>query len=167
LISVHQFKNFHLKVAFLLWVTIRISFKLCNVSMTFQWLMNHVLHDYLGKFVIVYFNDVIIYSKSIAEHIKHLDWILSQLKWIELKIKMEKCEFAKLEIKLLGHWILVERIIPDSGKVTAIKVLEWPTTISKFRGFLKIVSFFRKYIQEFKQIAKPLNNMISIKFRNC
>jgi len=102
-----------------------------------------------------------------AEHVKHLDWILSQLKWVRLKIKVEKCEFAKSEIKLLGHRISTEGMIPDLGKVAAIEALKRPTTIFKLKGFLGAVGFFRKYIQGFGQIAKPLNNMTSIKFRNC
>ncbi len=65
--------------------------------------MNHILHDYLGKFVIVYLDDVVIYSKSMIEHVKHLDWIFGQLKWAGLKIKIKKCEFAKSEIKLLEY----------------------------------------------------------------
>ncbi len=68
--------------------------------------MNHVLYDHLGEFVMVYLDDVVIYSKNMAEHVWHLDWILGQLKWAGLKIKVEKCEFAKSEIKLLGHWQL-------------------------------------------------------------
>ncbi len=84
-----------------------------------------------------------------------------------MKIKVEKCEFAKSEIKLLGHRISKEGTIPDLGKVTAIEALERPTTISKLRGFLGVVGFFRKYIQGFGQITKPLNDMISSKFGNC
>ena len=125
---------------------LRISFRLCNASATFQRLMNHILYDHLGEFVIVYLDDVVIYSKSMIEHVKYLDWILGQLKWAELKIKIEKCEFAKFEIKLLGHWISAEGMIPNLGKVTAIEALEWLTTISKLRGFLEAVGFFRKYI---------------------
>ncbi len=102
-----------------------------------------------------------------VEHVKHLDWVLGQLKWAELKIKVEKYEFAKFEIKLLGHRISAEGTIPDLSKVAAIKTLERPTTISKLRGFLGAVNFFRKYIQGFGQIAKPLNDMTSIKFENC
>ena len=79
---------------------------------------------------------------------------------------MEKCEFAKSEIKLLGYQISAEGMISDPDKVAAIEALEQPTTISKFRGFLGAVGFFRKYIQGFGQIAKPLNDMTSIKFRN-
>ncbi len=119
---------------------------LCNAPATFQWLMNHFLHDHLGEFVMVYFDDVVIYSKNMTEHVKHLDWILSQLKWAGLKIKVEKCEFAKFEIKLLGYWISAEGTILDPGKVTTNEALEWSTTISKLRGFLEAVGFFRKYI---------------------
>ena len=78
-------------------------FELCNTSATFQQLMNHILYDYLGEFVIVYLDNIIIYSKSMAEYIKHLDWILGQLKWAGLKIKVKKYEFAKPEIKFLNH----------------------------------------------------------------
>src|SRR6266540_3636299 len=99
-------------------------FRLCNALATFQRLMNHVLHDHLGKFVMIYLDDVVIYSKNMAEHEQHLDWILGQLKWAGLKIKVEKYEFVKLEIKLLGHRISVEGIIPDPDKVTAIEALE-------------------------------------------
>ncbi len=128
--------------------------------------MNHVLHDHLGEFVIVYLDNIVIYFKSMAEHIKHLDCVLSQLKWVGLKIKVEKCEFIKFEIKLLGHQISAEGMIPDPGKIAAIKALEWPIIILKLRGFLRAVGFFRKYIQGFEQIAKPLNDMTSVKFRN-
>ncbi len=102
-----------------------------------------------------------------AEYVRHLDWILGQLKWVGLKIKVEKCEFAKSEIKLLGYRISKEGTSPDPEKVIAIEALEWPTTISKVRGFLGVVGFFRKYIQGFGQIAKPLNDMTSKKFGNC
>ena len=129
--------------------------------------MNHVLYDHLGEFVMIYLDNVIIYFKSMTEHIKHLDWVLGQLKWAGLKIKVEKCEFAKSEIKLLGYRISAEGTIPDLGKVTAIETLEWPTTISKLKGFLGAVGFFKKYIQGFGQIVKLLNDMTSIKFENC
>ncbi len=99
-------------------------FGLCNAPATFQRLMNHVLHDHLGEFVMVYLDDVVIYSKNMAEHMRHLDWVLGQLKWAGLKIKVEKCEFAKSEIKLLGNQISEQGTIPDSGKVAAIEALE-------------------------------------------
>src|SRR6266540_4756290 len=99
-------------------------FGLCNASAIFQRLMNHVLHDHLGEFVMVYLDDVVIYSKNMAEHVRYLDWVLGQLKWAGLKIKVEKCEFAKSEIKLLGHRISAEGIIPNLDKVIAIEALE-------------------------------------------
>ncbi len=115
----------------------------------------------------VYLDDVVIYSKNMAEYVRHLDWVLGQLKQARLKIKVEKCEFAKSEIKLLGHQISEQETIPDPGKVAAIEALEQPTTISKLRGFLGAVGFFRKYIQGFGQITKLLNDMTSSKFGNC
>jgi len=72
----------------------------------------------------VYLDDIIIYSKSMIEHIKYLDWVLGQLKWAGLKIKVEKCEFIKSEIKLLKHRISAVKMIFDLDKVVAIKALE-------------------------------------------
>ncbi len=72
----------------------------------------------------IYLDDIIIYSKSMAEYVKHLDWVLSQLKWAGLKIKVEKYEFAKSEIKLLRHRISAARTILDPGKVAAIEALK-------------------------------------------
>ena len=113
---------------------------------TFQRLMNHVFHDHLGEFVMVYLDNVVIYSKSMVKYIKHLDQILGQLKQARLKIKVEKYEFAKSEIKLLGYQILAEKTISDPDKVAAIEALKQLTTISKLRGFLGAVGFFKKYI---------------------
>ena len=78
-------------------------FELYNIPTTFQRLMNYILYDHLGEFVMVYLDDVVIYFKSMDEHVKYLDWVFDQLKWVGLKIKIEKCKFAKPEIKLLGH----------------------------------------------------------------
>ncbi len=86
--------------------------------------MNHVLYDHLGEFVMIYLDDIVIYSKSMTEYVKHLDWVLGQLKQAGLKIKVEKCEFAKSEIKLLEYQISAEETIPNLGKVTVIEVLE-------------------------------------------
>ena len=72
----------------------------------------------------VYLDDVMIYSKSMAEHVKYLDQVFGQLKWAGLKIKVEKCKFAKFEIKLLGHRISAKGTIPDPGKVATIESLE-------------------------------------------
>ena len=108
--------------------------------------MNHVLYDHLEEFVMIYLDNVMIYSKSMAEHVKHLDQIFGQLKWVGLKIKIKKYKFAKLKIKLLSYQILVEETIPVLSKITVIKTLERPTTISKLKEFLGAVGFFKKYI---------------------
>ena len=127
--------------------------------------MNHILHDHLGEFVIVYLDDVVIYFKSMTEHVKHLDCVLGQLKWVGLKINVEKCEFAKSEIKLLGHRISAEGTISNPGKVTAIEALERSTTISKLREFLEAVGFFRKDLDRSLNysIIWPLLNLETVR----
>ncbi len=108
--------------------------------------MNYILHDHLSEFVMIYLDDIVIYFKSMTEHIKYLNWVFGQLKWVGLKIKVEKYKFTKPEIKLLSHQILAENMIPNPDKVVAIKVLEWSIIISKLKGFLGVIGFFRKYI---------------------
>ncbi len=80
---------------------------------------------------------------------------------------MKKCKFAKSKIKLLGYQISAKETIPDLDKIIVIETLERLIIVFKLREFLGVVSFFRKYIQGFEQIAKPLNDMISVKFKNC
>jgi len=80
---------------------------------------------------------------------------------------VKKCKFAKSKIKLLGYQISAKETIPDLDKIIVIETLERLIIVFKLREFLGVVSFFRKYIQGFEQIAKPLNDMISVKFKNC
>lgn len=100
-------------------------FGLCNAPATFQRLMNGVLRDALGKFVTVYLDDILVFSRDLESHQEHLRWVLAQLRAKKLYAKMSKCEFAKEEIQYLGHRVSEGRIAMDPSKVAAIK--EWPT----------------------------------------
>src|SRR6266540_7049824 len=99
---------------------LRMPFGLYNVLVTFQRLMNFVLQEHLGEFVIVYLDDIFVYSQTYEEHVQHIEWVLTKLEEANLKLKLEKCKFAKREIKVLRHRVDAEGTRPNPGKVEAI-----------------------------------------------
>ncbi|GBG83682.1 hypothetical protein CBR_g37483 [Chara braunii] len=99
-------------------------FGLCNAPGTFQHAMNRIFHDYLDKFVIVYLDDILIFSRIVEGHVGHLDKVLSLLRQHQFKINREKCEFGRTRILYLGHEISAEGLKPDDAKVASIR--DWP-----------------------------------------
>ena len=95
-------------------------FGLTNAPATFCNLMNNVLFDYLDDFVVVYLDDIVIYSRTLEEQVDHLSLVLSQLRKYTLYVKMEKCEFAQQEIKFMGHLVSKNQVRMDHKKVQAI-----------------------------------------------
>ena len=142
-------------------------FRLCNALATFQRLINFVLQEHLREFVMVYLDDIFVYSQTYEEHVQHIEWILTKLEEANLKLKLKKCEFAKREIKVLGHRVDAEGTRPDPGKVEAILKQPRPTTIIGVRAFLEAAGFFKKYIQDFDKIATPLHYITSNKVSSC
>ena len=111
-------------------------FGLKNALATFYNLMNVVLFDYLDAFVVVYLDDIVVYSKTLTEHEKHLRLVFQRLRENRLYVKPEKCEFAQEEITFLGHKISAGLIRMDKGKVQSI--MEWtvPTKVTELRSSL-------------------------------
>src|SRR6266540_5275950 len=142
-------------------------FRLCNAPATFQRLMNFILQEHLGEFVMVYLDDIFVYSQTYEEYVQHIEWVLTKLEEANLKLKLEKYEFAKREIKVLRHRVDAEGTRPDPGKVEAILKQPRPTTITEMRAFLEAVGFFKKYIQDFGKIATPLHHITSNKVSSC
>src|SRR6266511_943499 len=142
---------------------LRMPFGLYNAPATFQRLMNFVLQEHLGEFVMIYLDDIFVYLQTYEEHVQHIEWVLTKLEEANLKLKLKKCEFAKQEIKVLGHRVDAEGTRPDPGKVDAIFKQPRPTTITGVRAFLGVAGFFKKYIQDFSKIATPLHHITSNK----
>jgi hypothetical protein len=130
-----------------------------NVLAHFMYLMNSIFMPELDKFVVVFIDDILIYS-SIEEHEEHL-WIVLQRLWDhQLYAKFSKCEFWIKEVPFLGHVVSPEGITVDPSKVK--EVLEWkpPTTVSEVRSFLGLASYYRRFIPNFSKIAKPITELL-------
>jgi hypothetical protein len=136
------------------------SFGLTNALVHFMYLMKSVFMPELDQFVMVFIDDILVYSKSMEEHEEHLQIVLQRLWEHQLYAKFSKCEFWIKEVPFLGHVVSPEGIAVDPGKVK--EVLEWkpPTTVSEVRRFLGLVGYYRRFILNFSKIAKPITELL-------
>ncbi|KAI3734189.1 hypothetical protein L6452_13653 [Arctium lappa] len=131
-------------------------FGLTNAPAAFMDLMNRVCSPFLDKYVIVFIDDILIYSRSKEDHEIHLRAILELLKREKLYAKFSKCEFWLKEVQFLGHVVSKDGIQVDPTKIEAIKGWEAPKSPSEVRSFLGLAGYYRKFIQDFSRIATPL-----------
>ena len=135
-------------------------FGLCNAPATFQALMNDILRPYLRRFVLVFFDDILIYSQSMAQHLGHVRAILSLLQQHRLFVKKSKCAFGSSSIAYLGHVISANGVTMDPAKVQAVEDWPVPRSARAVRGFLGLVGYYRKFVQDFGSIAAPLTALL-------
>lgn len=135
---------------------VRLPFGLKNAPSIFQRCVNNILHDFIGKFAYVYIDDVLIFSMSEEEHMKHISLIFKALHEANMKISNEKSHFFKLNIEFLGHIIKHGRITVDPEKIATIRDYEIPKTLKQLRSFLGLAGYYRKFIEGFAKITKPL-----------
>lgn len=122
-------------------------FGLTNTPATFQSLMNSVLQPFLRKFVLVFFDDILIYSTSYSEHLQHLRTVLSALRANTLHVKKSKCAFATDSVQYLGHVISKSGVAMDTDKVTAVTAWPQPTSVKTLRGFLGLAGYYGRFIK--------------------
>ncbi|GJS07778.1 putative reverse transcriptase domain-containing protein [Tanacetum coccineum] len=134
-------------------------FGLTNAPAVFMDLMNRVCKPYLDKFVIVFIDDILIYSKNKEEHGKHLKTILDLLRSEKLYAKFSKCDFWLDSVQFLGHVIDSNGVHVDPAKIEAIKNWAAPTTPTEVRQFLGLAGYYRRFIKEFSLISKPLTKL--------
>ncbi|GJU39766.1 putative reverse transcriptase domain-containing protein [Tanacetum coccineum] len=132
------------------------SFGLTNAHAMFIDLMNRVCKPYLDKFVIVFIDDILIYSRNKEEHADHLRIILELLKKEKLYAKFSKCNFWISIMQFLGHVIDSQGIHVDPAKIEVVKNWASPTTPTEVRQFLGLAGYYRRFIEGFSKIAKPL-----------
>jgi len=119
-------------------------------------LMNRVFHPFLDKFIVVFIDDILVYSKSEEEHAKHLRIVLNTLATHKLYAKFKKCDFWMEKVHFLGHVISKEGITVDPTKIAAI--IDWPrpSNMTKVRSFLGMAGYYRRFVRDFSKIASPL-----------
>ncbi|GKF37127.1 putative reverse transcriptase domain-containing protein, partial [Tanacetum coccineum] len=140
-------------------------FSLTNALAVFMDLMNRVCKPYLDKFVIVFIDDIIIYSKNKQEHLEHLKLILELLKKEELYAKFSKCEFWIPKVQFLGHVIDSQGIHVDPAKIESIKDWASPKSPMEIRHFLGLVGYYRRFIEGFSKIVKPMTKLTQKKVK--
>ena len=136
-----------------------IPFGLTNAPTAFINLMNRVFNPYLDQFMVVFIDDILVYSKSRKEHERHLSIVLQTLKDKRLYAKLKKCEFWLDRVSFLGHVVTKDGILVDPGKVDAMSNWRRPTTVTKIRNFLGLDGYYRWFIEGFSKIALPLTSL--------
>ncbi|GBG86099.1 hypothetical protein CBR_g41001 [Chara braunii] len=121
--------------------------------------MNRIFHDYLDKFVIVYLDDILIFSKTVEEHVAHLDKVLSLLRQHKFKINGEKCEFGRTRVLYLGHEISAEGLKLDDAKVASIRDWPRPQSVTEMRSFLGMTGYYRTFVKNYSIMAAPLTDL--------
>ena len=135
-------------------------FGLTNAPSTFMRLMNHVLRAFIGKFVVVYFDDILIYSKSLHNHISHLQLVLDVLRKEKLYANLKKCTFCTDKFVFLGFVVSSKGIEVDEEKIKAIQEWPAPSSVNNVRSFHGLANFYRRFVKDFSTIAAPLTEII-------
>jgi hypothetical protein len=135
-------------------------FGLTNAPSTFMRLMNEVLCLFIVKFLVVYFDDILIYSKSLDEHIKHLRAVFGALREAHLFTNLEKCTFCTDRVAFLDYVVTPQGIEVDEAKIEAIKSWPIPATLTQLQIFLGLTGYYRHFVRDFSTIAAPLNDLM-------
>jgi len=122
--------------------------------------MTTIFNEFQWEILLIYMDDIIIFSKTFDQHLEHLGKVFGKLRHSGLKLNANKCEFGMTQVRYLGHVINREGIHPNPEKVTAISNFPKPQNMSDVRRFLGLVLFYRRFIKDFADIAKPLTDLM-------
>ncbi|GBG72006.1 hypothetical protein CBR_g10942 [Chara braunii] len=152
------------------WQWIRCPMGICNAPATFQRAMNMAFQNFVWKTclaqsiinycVIVYMDDILVYSSSYEGHVQHIEWVMHALRDASFKVALEKCQFFLTTVSFLGHVMTDKGLQPEPQKVAAVRDASVPTTITQIRAFLGLALYYRRFIKGFAAIAGPLTNLL-------
>ena len=134
-------------------------FGVTNAPAAFMDLMNRIFKPYLDDFIVVFIDDILIYSKSIEEHEHHLRLALQTLREQKLYAKLSKCEFWLDHVMFLGHVVIKDGIFVDPQKIEAVVNWPRPTNVTEVRSFLGLAGYYRRFVKDFSKIALPLTQL--------
>lgn len=134
-----------------------LSFGLCNAPATFQELVDKVLGDLKWKEILSYIDDIIVFSETLEEHLAKLEKVFRRLREANLTLKPSKCHFLQKEVNILGYTVSAEGIKPDVSKIKAVQEFPRPKKVKDIQSFVGLCNFYRKFIQNFAVIARPLH----------
>lgn len=140
---------------------LRMPFGVCNGPATFQRLMQATMSDLIFQVILVYLDDILLFSENFDDHLSRLEMVLSRLAATGLKVKPEKCNFLQEKVQFLGHQISADGIGPDPDKIAAVTEWPVPSSVKQLRSFLGFCSYYRKFIQGFSRIAGPLHDLVN------
>ncbi|KAK1582355.1 hypothetical protein Q3G72_014203 [Acer saccharum] len=135
-------------------------FGLSNAPSTFMRLMNQVLRPFIGKYVVVYFDDILIYSKNEEDHMEHLRAVLEVLNENKLFINLKKCSWLTERLLFLGYVVSSEGILVDEEKVRAIRDWPKPKTVGEVRSFHGLATFYRRFVRDFSSVVAPITECL-------
>ena len=121
--------------------------------------MNRILRPYIGMFVLVYLDDILVFSKTESEHLEHLRKVLTLLREHQLYAKLSKCDFGKTELEFLGHILGKDGLRVDPKKTAAVQDWQVPKNVGEVRSFLGPANYFRKFIRAYSNMVAPLTNL--------
>nr|KYP75969.1 Retrovirus-related Pol polyprotein from transposon 17.6 [Cajanus cajan] len=134
-------------------------FGVTNAPAVFMDYMNRIFRPYLDHFLVVFIDDILIYSRTHEEHEEHLQTVFQILKGKQLYAKLSKCEFWLEEVKFLGHVISKDEVSVDPSKVEAVLLWEPLKTVTEIRSFLGLAGYYRRFIEGFSKITMPLTQL--------
>jgi len=136
-----------------------LPFGLTNSPATFQRLMSHILRGLEYTCALIYIDDTIIFSKTVDEHLDHIEEVFKRLRDANLRLNPKKCKFAKQELEYLGHIVTPQGIKPCPSKIKAIESYPVPKNVKQLRSFLGLANYYRRFIKDFAKVAHPLNQL--------
>lgn len=139
----------------------RMPFGMCNSPSTFQRLMERIFGDQSLQSLLLYLDDIVIFSATFKDHLQRLELVLTRLQEQHLKLKLKKCHFFQHEVKYLGHIVSAAGVATDPDKISVVTKWQRPTTVRELQSFLGFASYYRRFVEGFSKMAAPLHGLIA------